>query len=80
MLYKEYFYLLLQDQIEELEENVARLERMTRLDGTGTQLEYLKNVVLNYMLSTDLASRDHMLKAGLDHHLHMLNYPRAVDF
>jgi hypothetical protein len=52
-----------QDQIEELEESVARLERMTTLEGATNQLEYLKNVVLNYMLSKDLASRDHMLKA-----------------
>ncbi len=26
-------------------------------------MEYLKNVVLSYMLSSDSASRDHMLKA-----------------
>ena len=29
----------------------------------GANLEYLKNVVLNYMLSTDNLSRNHMLKA-----------------
>ena len=29
----------------------------------GANLEYLKNVVLNYMLSTDNHSRNHMLKA-----------------
>ncbi len=29
----------------------------------GANIEYLKNVVLNYMLSSDAASRDHMLKA-----------------
>jgi hypothetical protein len=37
---------------------------MTELEGASNQMEYLKNVVLNYMLSTDLASRDHMLKAA----------------
>lgn len=30
--------------------------------GEGASQEYLKNVVLNYMLSTDIASRNHMLK------------------
>ena len=29
----------------------------------GANLEYLKNVVLTYMLSTDAANRNHMLKA-----------------
>ena len=29
----------------------------------GSNLEYLKNVVLTYMLSTDVKSRNHMLKA-----------------
>jgi hypothetical protein len=29
----------------------------------GANFEYLKNVVLSYMLSADTASRDHMLKA-----------------
>ena len=48
-----------QDRIEELEENVRRLERMST--GEASQ-EYLKNVVLNYMLSTDMASKNHMLK------------------
>ncbi len=52
-----------QDQIEELEGSLARLERLAALEGDVNQLEYLKNVVLNYMLSKDLASRDHMLKA-----------------
>ena len=40
---------------------VRRLERMTA-GGEGASQEYLKNVVLNYMLSTDIASRNHMLK------------------
>lgn len=48
-----------QDRIEELEEHVRRLERMST--GEASQ-EYLKNVVLNYMLSTDMASKNHMLK------------------
>jgi len=50
-----------QDQIEELEENMVRLTRMTTAEGAS--IEYLKNVVLNYMLSTDMASKNHMLKA-----------------
>jgi len=50
-----------QDKIEELEMTVARLERMSTSEGAN--LEYLKNVVLTYMLSTDVASRNHMLKA-----------------
>jgi len=50
-----------QDQIEELEETVRKLERMTT--GEGASQEYLKNVVLNYMLSTDMGSKNHMLKA-----------------
>ena len=37
-----------QDRIEDLEDNVRRLERMTT--GEGASQEYLKNVVLNYML------------------------------
>jgi len=50
-----------QERIEELEDTIARLERMTTSEGAN--LEYLKNVVLTYMLSTDIASRNHMLKA-----------------
>ena len=40
---------------------MRRLERMTTVEGASQ--EYLKNVVLNYMLSTDVGSRNHMLKA-----------------
>ena len=40
---------------------MRRLERMTTVEGASQ--EYLKNVVLNYMLSTDMASKNHMLKA-----------------
>ena len=50
-----------QDRIEELEDTVRRLERMTTVEGASQ--EYLKNVVLNYMLSTDMGSKNHMLKA-----------------
>ena len=54
-------HLTFQDKIEELEDNVRRLERMTTVEGASQ--EYLKNVVLNYMLSTDIGSKNHMLKA-----------------
>jgi len=50
-----------QEKIEELEFSISRLQRMTTAEGAN--LEYLKNVVLNYMLSTDNHSRNHMLKA-----------------
>ena len=40
---------------------MRRLERMTTVEGASQ--EYLKNVVLNYMLSTDISSKNHMLKA-----------------
>ena len=40
---------------------MRRLERMTTVEGASQ--EYLKNVVLNYMLSTDMGSKNHMLKA-----------------
>ena len=32
--------------------------------GDGLSLEYLKNVVLRYMLSSDAGDREHMLKAS----------------
>ena len=38
-----------------------RLKRLTTKEGSN--LEYLKNVTLNYMLSSDLGSKEHMLKA-----------------
>merc|ERR1719315_464081 len=50
-----------QEEIEELQENIVKLKRMTTPEGAS--IEYLKNVVLSYMLSTDVASRNHMLKA-----------------
>lgn len=52
-----------QDKIEDLEDNVRKLQRMTTVEGASQ--EYLKNVVLNYMLSTDMASKNHMLKVLL---------------
>jgi len=50
-----------QDTIDGLEHTVSRLERMSTSEGAN--LEYLKNVVLTYMLSTDVSSKNHMLKA-----------------
>ena len=47
MLYRVVHYH--QDRIEDLEDSVRRLERMTSVDGDSQ--EYLKNVVLNYMVS-----------------------------
>ena len=52
---------LFQEKIEDLEDTISRLERMTTSEGAN--LEYLKNAVLTYMLSTDISSRNHMLKA-----------------
>ncbi len=49
------------DEIEVLRENMTRMKRMTTKEGAN--LEYLKNVVLTYMLSTDAKSKEHMLKA-----------------
>uniref|UniRef100_A0A0K2UR32 GRIP and coiledcoil domaincontaining protein 1like [Strongylocentrotus purpuratus] n=1 Tax=Lepeophtheirus salmonis TaxID=72036 RepID=A0A0K2UR32_LEPSM len=47
-------------EIENLEEKVSVLQRMAKSDFN---VEYLKNVVVNYMLSTDLSSKEHMLNA-----------------
>ena len=49
------------DEIDHLREEVAKLKRMS--SGEGANMEYLKNVVLNYMLSSNPSSREHMLKA-----------------
>ena len=49
------------DEIQTLQENLVRMKRMTTKEGAN--LEYLKNVVLTYMLSTDNKSKEHMLKA-----------------
>jgi chromosome segregation ATPase len=50
-----------QDKIEIMQDTMARLKRMATKEGAN--LEYLKNVSLNYMLSTDPKSKEHMLKA-----------------
>jgi len=49
------------DTIDSLEDRVETLMRMSTKEGANT--EYLKNVVLTYMLSSDAGSREHMLKA-----------------
>lgn len=49
------------DEIEHLTEEVAKLKRMN--SGEGANMEYLKNVVLSYMLGSSASSREHMLKA-----------------
>jgi hypothetical protein len=55
------------DEIDAMHEQMARLKRMAAAGGAGDKdgvnLEYLKNVVLRYMLSSDASSREHMLKA-----------------
>ena len=55
------------DEIDNLQEQLLKLKRLGRgsvsVEEGGANLEYLKNVVLRYMLSSDAASRDHMLKA-----------------
>ena len=67
-----------QDKIEELEDTVRKLERMTTVEGASQ--EYLKNVVLNYMLSTDMASKNHMLKAiGAVLKLNQKEIKRVID-
>ena len=50
-----------QDEIEDMKEAMVRLKRMATKEGAN--LEYLKNVTLTYMLSTDAKSKEHMLKA-----------------
>ena len=50
-----------QDEIEDMKEAMIRLKRMATKEGSN--LEYLKNVTLTYMLSTDAKSKEHMLKA-----------------
>ena len=51
----------LSDELERCQEEKSRLQRMTSKEGAN--MEYLKNVVFNYMLSSDASSREHMLKA-----------------
>lgn len=49
------------DEIESLSDQISRLQRNTSREGAN--LEYLKNVVLSYMLSSSPSSRQHMLNA-----------------
>jgi len=61
MVEKEEKYM---DEIESLKDRVNTLNRMSTREGAN--IEYLKNVVMTYMLtsrSSDAASREHMLKA-----------------
>ncbi|XP_021924703.1 GRIP and coiled-coil domain-containing protein 1 [Zootermopsis nevadensis] len=50
-----------QEKINELKEEVARLQRCQSREGAN--LEYLKNVVLSFLLSSDSNSKRHMLNA-----------------
>ncbi|QQP49758.1 GRIP and coiledcoil domaincontaining protein 1like [Caligus rogercresseyi] len=47
-------------EVERLSDEAAVLRRMSKSD---LNVEYLKNVVVNYMLSSDIASKEHMLNA-----------------
>ena len=49
------------DEIDILRTRVSTLQRMTTKEGAN--FEYLKNVVLTYMLTAAAAEREHMLKA-----------------
>ena len=52
------------DEIESLRDRVSTLNRMSTKEGAN--IEYLKNVVMTYILTSrtaDAASREHMLKA-----------------
>ena len=49
------------DELETLRARVSILRRMSTKEGAN--LEYLKNVVLTYMLTSAAAEREHMLKA-----------------
>ena len=51
----------LKDEIDDMNESMLRLKRLATKEGAN--LEYLKNVTLTYMLSTDFRSKEHMLKA-----------------
>jgi predicted RNase H-like nuclease (RuvC/YqgF family) len=50
-----------QEKISQLSEEVARLQRCQSREGAN--LEYLKNVVLSFLLSNDSSSKRHMLNA-----------------
>ena len=49
------------DELDALRNRISTLQRMTTKEGEN--LEYLKNVVLTYMLTSAAAEREHMLKA-----------------
>ncbi|XP_057342043.1 GRIP and coiled-coil domain-containing protein 1 isoform X1 [Microplitis mediator] len=49
------------DEIKSLEAKISRLEACKSREGAN--LEYLKNVVVNYLTSSDPSSRKHMLNA-----------------
>lgn len=49
------------EEIDRLKAEIMRLDRNRSREGAN--LEYLKNVVYNYMLSSDVNSRQHMLNA-----------------
>lgn len=51
----------LHDRIMNLEENIDRLERCKSREGAN--LEYLKNVILSFLVSNDVDSRRHMVNA-----------------
>lgn len=51
----------LSDRIMRLEEEVDRLERCKTREGAN--LEYLKNVILSFLASTDLDGKKHMINA-----------------
>ncbi|KAG8038864.1 hypothetical protein G9C98_003171 [Cotesia typhae] len=49
------------DEIKSMEAKISRLEACKSREGAN--LEYLKNVVVNYLTSSDSSSRKHMLNA-----------------
>ncbi|GAB0087427.1 GRIP and coiled-coil domain-containing protein 1 [Sergentomyia squamirostris] len=51
----------LHDQIQQLEEEVDRLQRCKSREGAN--LEYLKNVTLSFLATNDVVSKRHMLNA-----------------
>lgn len=51
----------LHDQVADLEEQVGRLDRCQSREGAN--LEYLKNVILNFILTKDLETKRHMVNA-----------------
>ncbi|XP_037072632.1 GRIP and coiled-coil domain-containing protein 1-like [Pollicipes pollicipes] len=51
----------LQDEAEVLRDKIRRLELNSSREGAN--LEYIKNVVVRYLLSTDAAQKAHILNA-----------------